>query len=194
MASLRASSPGRSGGGAGRESEGIWIPPPIPLWLLVDWAVRFPPISTKWKRARIKQTLKNAWKHPLRVMTSLLMSSPPISISHWLFRCIYSNSSDVVASPPSFSRPAARVPQGACSQAPELFYDWSEHNKHSWTISSVHGFPARTVTFPDANLFTFHDKTSKCAQKQFYWWIIINLQKRNLKRRVSKSKTKMSSI
>ena len=48
-------------------------------------------------------------------MTSLLMSSPPISISHWLFRCKYSNSRDVVAS--SFSRPDAKASQRACSQA-----------------------------------------------------------------------------
>ena len=38
-------------------------------------------------------------------MTSLLTSSPPISISHRLFLCRYSNSSDVVASSPSFSGP-----------------------------------------------------------------------------------------
>ena len=50
-------------------------------------------------------------------MTSLLMPSPPISISHRLFQCRYSNSRDVVASSPSFSDPAARVPQRACSQA-----------------------------------------------------------------------------
>ena len=42
-------------------------------------------------------------------MTSLLMSSPPISISHRLFRCRHSNSRDAVASCPSFSRPAARA-------------------------------------------------------------------------------------
>ena len=35
-------------------------------------------------------------------MTSLLMSPPPISISHRLFRCRYSNSRDVVASSPAF--------------------------------------------------------------------------------------------
>ena len=98
--SLRAISQGRSGGRAGKGRRacnyvsGIWIPPPIPLWLPVDWAVRFPPISAKRKRSRIKQTLKNAWKHAPRVMTSLLMSSPPISISHWLFPCRYSNSRD----------------------------------------------------------------------------------------------------
>ena len=50
-------------------------------------------------------------------MTSLLMPSPPISISHRLFQCRYSNSRDVVASSPSFSGPAARAPQRPCSQA-----------------------------------------------------------------------------
>ena len=64
-----------------------------------------------------KQTFKGTWKHAPRVMTSLLMSSPPISISHRFFRCRYSNSRDVVASSPSFPRPAARTPRRACSQA-----------------------------------------------------------------------------
>ena len=32
---------------AGWEKEGIWILPPIPLWLPVDSHVRFPPISAK---------------------------------------------------------------------------------------------------------------------------------------------------
>ena len=53
--------------------------PPIPLWLPVDWAVRFPPICTKQKRARMS---KNNEKHVAMVMMSLLMSSPPISIRH----------------------------------------------------------------------------------------------------------------
>ena len=64
-----------------------------------------------------KQTLKNMWKHTPKVMTSLLMSSLPISISHQLFPYRYSNSREVVASSPSFSHPAAREPQRACSQA-----------------------------------------------------------------------------
>ena len=56
---LQVSSPGRSGGRAGKGSTaynyffGIWIPHPISLWLPVDWAVRFPPISVKRKRARM---------------------------------------------------------------------------------------------------------------------------------------------
>ena len=50
--SLQASSPG----GKRKESfqlcpSGIWIPPPIPLWLPVDWTVKFLPISMKQKRA-----------------------------------------------------------------------------------------------------------------------------------------------
>ena len=58
-------------------------------------------------------------KYVPRVMTSLLMSSAPISISHRRFRNSYLNSRDapVAASPPSFSRPAARAPQIAYSQA-----------------------------------------------------------------------------
>ena len=57
--SLQSSSPGPCGWGAGKGRRacnyvsGIWIPPPIPLWLPVDWAVRFPPISQKQKRARM---------------------------------------------------------------------------------------------------------------------------------------------
>ena len=47
----------------------------------------------------------------------LQMSSPPISISHRLFRCRCPNSKDVVASSPFFSCPAARAPRGACSPA-----------------------------------------------------------------------------
>ena len=49
-------------------------------------------------------------------MTSLLISSPLISILHRLFGCRDSNPRDVVASSPSFSCPAARVPLRACSQ------------------------------------------------------------------------------
>ena len=64
--SLRASSSVRSGGGAGKGRKTcnyvsrIWIPPPIPLWLPINWAVRFPPIRAMRKQAhKCKQTLKN---------------------------------------------------------------------------------------------------------------------------------------
>ena len=33
---------------------GVWIQSPIPLWLPVDWSVRFPPFSAKRKRPRIQ--------------------------------------------------------------------------------------------------------------------------------------------
>ena len=55
---------------------------PIPLWLPVDCAVKFPPISAKRKRVRMKTSIK---KHVSKVMTSLLMPSLLISISRWHF-------------------------------------------------------------------------------------------------------------
>ena len=67
-----------------------------------------------------KQTLKNTWKHATWVMTSLLKTSPRISISHRLLRCRYSNSRDVVASSTSFFRPAARAPLRAWWKAIHL--------------------------------------------------------------------------
>ena len=108
-ASLRASSPGSSDSrvGKGRRAcnyiSGIWIQPPIPLWLPIDWAFIFPPISVKQKWAR--------------VLTSLLMPSLPINISHWLFRCRIFKFQRHSCKLPSFSRPATRVPRRACSQA-----------------------------------------------------------------------------
>ena len=77
---------GDPGGGKekGRRAcnSGIWIPSPIPLWLPVDWAVRSPPISAKEKRARMWTNIK---KQEPRVMTSLIISYPPISISNRFF-------------------------------------------------------------------------------------------------------------
>ena len=74
-------------------------------------------MMTKKKNAYLRVNVStNIEKHIPRVMTSLLMSSPPFSISHRLFRCRYSNSRDIVASSPSFSHPAARKVQRACSQ------------------------------------------------------------------------------
>ena len=112
-ASLWASPPRCSGSreGKGRRTcnyvSGIWIPPPILLWLPIDWAVRFPPISTKRKQARIRN---KHWKTCAKGMTLLLMSSLPINTSHRLFRCRYSNSRDVVVSPPSFPAPLPEHP------------------------------------------------------------------------------------
>ena len=56
---------------------------------------------------------KNIGKHVPKVMTSLLMSSPPISISYQLFRYRYSNSRDVVASSPFLFPPRRKsAPEG----------------------------------------------------------------------------------
>ena len=52
-------------------------------------------------------------------MTSLLMSYPPISISHRLFPWRYSNSRDIVATSPSFSRPAPPPPASTRKSSPE---------------------------------------------------------------------------
>ena len=63
-----------------------------------------------------KQTLKNtcqgSWRH---YRYHLRQSAFRI-----VFRCRYSNSRDAVASSPSFSRPTARAPPRACSQANSL--------------------------------------------------------------------------
>ena len=115
--SLQASSLGCSAGGAGNERRacsyvsGIWIPPLISLWLPINWTVRFPPIRAKQKWV---QRSTNIEKHVPRVLTSLLMSSPPISILHQLFWRRYSNSRDVVASSPFLFCHAYRAPKRAC--------------------------------------------------------------------------------
>ena len=69
-------------------------------------------LSHNQHEAETSANVNKNWKHVPRVMTSLLMSSPPISISHRLFRCRHSNSRDVVASSPSF-----------CQRAPEILLE-----------------------------------------------------------------------
>jgi len=63
------------------------------------------------RQSECKQTLKNMFKHVPRVVTSLLMSSPPISILGRLFQHRYSNSRDVVESSPSLSPCRQSVPE-----------------------------------------------------------------------------------
>ena len=101
---MRASSLGHSGGWAGKGRRagnyvsGIWIPPPfLPSTELSD----FRQSLQRGSECGCKQTLKNMWKHAPRVET-LVMSSPPINILHWLFQRRYSNSRDVAAISPSF--------------------------------------------------------------------------------------------
>ena len=95
---------------------GIWISPPIPRGSPSTELSDFCQWAQSWNQHECKQTWKNTWKHMPRVMTSLLMSSLPISILHRLFQCRYSNSREVVANSPSFSLPATRLPRRACSQ------------------------------------------------------------------------------
>ena len=63
----------------------------------------FCPSTESGNERECKQTFE---KHAPKVTASLLLSSPPIRISHQLFRCKYSNSRDIVAGSPSFSCPA----------------------------------------------------------------------------------------
>ena len=81
---FQPSTPGCSGGGAGKGKRAcnyvsaIWIPPPTPLW------VPSTELSDFCQSARSGN--ESECKHVPRVMKSLLMSSPPISISHRLFQ------------------------------------------------------------------------------------------------------------
>ena len=83
----------------------------------------------------------NIEKHVPRVMRTLLMSSPPISISHQLFRCRYSNSRDIVANPPSFSRPAAKAPRRAVKKKKDTAsptYPQNNVSRFELTLPSNH--------------------------------------------------------
>ena len=101
--SLRASSPGHPGGRAGKGRRacsyvsGMWIPPPCGSSRRLSYQISDQREAKK--RANVR------------------MSSPSISISNRRFRCRYSNSRGVVGSSSSFSRPTARGPRRACSQA-----------------------------------------------------------------------------
>ena len=101
--SLRASSPGYSGGRAGKGRRacsyvcGMWIPPPC------------------GSSRRLSNQISDQGE--AKKMANVRMSSPSISISNRRFRCRYSNSRGVVGSSSSFSCPAARGPRRAWSQA-----------------------------------------------------------------------------
>ena len=74
----------------------------------VDRVVRFPPISAN---------VSKHWKTRVKGnddITNVISANQHFASTFW---CRYSNSRDVVTSFPSFSRPAARAPRRACSQA-----------------------------------------------------------------------------
>ena len=99
--SLRASSPGRSGGRQEKEGELATTSLGIEFCLQLPCSFPSTELSDLLQSARIgnerecKQTLKNTRIHVPIVTTLFLVSSPPISISHRLFRCGYSFSRDV---------------------------------------------------------------------------------------------------
>ena len=82
-------------------------------------------ISTNQRKAEMSGSVKKHWKTHTKgndIITNVISTNQHFS---WLFRCRYSNSRDVVASSPSFSRSAARAPQRACHrlmQYPPLSY------------------------------------------------------------------------
>ena len=114
--SLRASSPGRA------EKDGELATSSLKFEFHLQFSCGSPSTelsdsrqsARKPKRARMQTNIE---KHVPRVMTSILVSSLPITISHRLFWCTYSNSRDVAASSPSFSHPAARLSSRASSEA-----------------------------------------------------------------------------
>ena len=103
-----------------------------------------------------------------KVMTSLLMSSPPISISHRLFRCRYSNSRDAVASCPkavaaskawcdsgrassSSSRPTRRQKEAllaCCDSTSSRFFVWHLLIQTPVKVDSV----GRVILLPGTSL------------------------------------------
>ena len=94
-------------------------------------------------------------------MTSFLMSSPPISISHRLSRCRIKFQRR--ASSPSFSRPAARALRRACSRATWLVCElgnvllfnrfWKSYQAFRETRNKT----SRTYTFlSQLNVITYH--------------------------------------
>ena len=80
----------------------IWIVPPIPLLLPIDRAVRFLPISTKWKQARMRIVIENT-----RKITNVIFANQHFAST----RCRYSNSRNIVAGSPSFSLPVVKRPR-----------------------------------------------------------------------------------
>ena len=117
FSSLRARSPWRSGGGAGKGRRAcnyvseIWIP----AWKSRCWLAKVTLVTSSLSLARVFQCLFTF----VLVSASLWLAeiwklSRQGATGNWRWN---SNSRDVVASSPSFSRPASRGPRRAFSQA-----------------------------------------------------------------------------
>ena len=89
---------GEGGRRAGHYVSGIWIPPSLNS-----------PVAPHRLSCQIFANQRKA-ETRANVNTPLLMSSPPTSISHCLFRCRYSNSRDAVSSSPFIPTPPPERP------------------------------------------------------------------------------------
>ena len=110
LISLQASSPGKKGAGWEMEEELATTSLELILNSTSNSSVVPRRLSCQFSdnqnEGETSANINTNWKHVTRVMPSLPMPSPPISISHRLFRCRYSNSRDVIASSPSFCQSA----------------------------------------------------------------------------------------
>ena len=72
---------------------------------------------------------------------------------------------------------------------PDLCRDWSWHNKHSWDISSVHGFPGCTLEFTNVREVYKgkREPLGSCRRTSFFkfWLFLGQSQTRNLNAQVS---------
>ena len=123
LLSLRAnfSSPGRSSGGREHEREIATTSLEFEFQLQFPWAPRrlSCQISDNQGEAETSANVNKHWKARAKgneIITNVI-SANQHCVSHRLFWYRYLNSRDVVASSPSFSRPTARAPRRACSQA-----------------------------------------------------------------------------
>ena len=102
------------GGGAEKEGE-------LPTTSLeFEFHLQFPCGSPSIELSDFRQSQRRGNARECKQPLKKHVASPPISISHRLFRCRYSNSRDVVASSTSIFRPAARAPLRAWWKAIHL--------------------------------------------------------------------------
>ena len=86
---------------------GVWIPPPIPLWLPVDWSVRF---SANQREVETSANVISFWKTRTKgnhVITNVISANQNFAttFSMHIFRL-----HNVVASSPSFPAPPPERP------------------------------------------------------------------------------------
>ena len=119
-------------------------------------------------------------------MSSLLMPSPPISISHRLFRCRYSNSRDVIASSPSFSQsapeslladyflrtPSAPITTGVVSISILHLLVLSRYGQYQRWLTTGH-FKKYLVDLTSLSRRPLH--SPRQLQVHQSWWVLLSL-------------------